>query len=117
MGKQKRYTHEQILGHLRVREDSGQSVVAYCNRHGLSESTFWNWHKRYKADISQPARSPKASPIRVVKVGQAVLADTTMIELCVGPVTVRISDQISCDSVRTVLGSVLAVLSPDGETG
>lgn len=114
MGKQKRYTHEQILAHLRVREDSGESVVAYCNRHGLSESTFWNWHKRYKADISQPARSPKASPIRVVKVAQAVAADSAMIELCVGPVTVRVSEQCSGDAVRTVLGTVLAVLSPAG---
>ena len=46
----KRYTAEQIIGHLREAEvglAQGEKVGAICRRLGISEQSFYRWRREY----------------------------------------------------------------------
>jgi transposase-like protein len=46
----KRYTTEQIIGHLReaeVRLSQGHAVGAVCRGLGISEQTYYRWRREY----------------------------------------------------------------------
>ena len=45
--KRQKYTDEQIVKHLRGAESSGTSIVEYCRKKGLNETTFYKWRKRF----------------------------------------------------------------------
>ena len=45
--KRQKYTDEQIVKHLRGAESSGISIVEYCRKKGLNETTFYKWRKRF----------------------------------------------------------------------
>ncbi|MES9993699.1 MAG: transposase [Candidatus Thiodiazotropha sp.] len=42
-----RFTEEQILAVLKEAEDSDQKVAEICNRHGISDATFYKWRTKY----------------------------------------------------------------------
>jgi putative transposase len=44
--KSSRYTEEQIIGLLREHA-VGLSASELCRRHGMSNATFYIWHKKY----------------------------------------------------------------------
>jgi len=44
--KRKRLTEEQIIGVLREHEGGGTAKEA-CQRHGVSEQTFYRWKSKY----------------------------------------------------------------------
>jgi putative transposase len=45
--KQSRFTEAQIVGILQEADSDGMAVRDVCNRHGVSEQTFYRWRKRY----------------------------------------------------------------------
>jgi transposase-like protein len=42
--------------HLARQRSSGQRVRAYCERHGVSEHSFYRWRRRLAAGDAQPHR-------------------------------------------------------------
>lgn len=38
------------------------SVQAFCKRHGLATSTFFNWSRRFKSEAVSPADRTNADP-------------------------------------------------------
>ena len=44
--KRQRFSEEQIIGVLREQE-AGAKVADLCRKHGVSESTFYNWKAKY----------------------------------------------------------------------
>ena len=47
--KRQKYTDEQIVKYLRGAKSSGTSIVEYCRKKGLNETTFYKWRKRFGA--------------------------------------------------------------------
>jgi putative transposase len=45
--KQTRFTEAQIVSILQEADAQGMAVRDVCNRHGVSEQTFYRWRKRY----------------------------------------------------------------------
>jgi len=55
-GKGKRYSEEQILKVLKEAE-TAESISDVCRRHGISDTTFYNWRTKYGGmDISEMRR-------------------------------------------------------------
>ena len=46
-----------VLSLLRGYRSSGLSAKEYCRKNGVSLSTFWNWHKRFKGEIVEKTLS------------------------------------------------------------
>ena len=54
--KRKRFTEEQIIGILREAE-SGTAVPELCRKHGMSNTTFYKWRRKYGGmDVSEARR-------------------------------------------------------------
>jgi len=52
----KRFTEEQIIGVLKEAE-AGARTKELCRKHGISESTFYNWKAKYSGmTVSEPRR-------------------------------------------------------------
>lgn len=45
--KMRRFTEEQIITILRQAETGGQTIGSVCRAHGISETTFYTWRKKY----------------------------------------------------------------------
>lgn len=56
----KRYTAEQIIGHLRqaaIRTSEGKTVIEVVGELGISKQTYYRWHKEYGGmEISEARR-------------------------------------------------------------
>ena len=56
----KRYSAEQIIGHLRqaeIRTSEGKTVIEVVRELGISEQTYYRWSKEYGAmEVSQARR-------------------------------------------------------------
>ena len=98
--------------HLDQQRASRLSVRDYCQRHGLSEHSFYGWRRtiaerdrRGKAIPPQPLAAPAFLPVAVVD-GPPRLHDS--------PIEIRFADgrrvrvRTGCD--RTLLADVLAIL-------
>lgn len=57
--KRQRFSEEQIIGVLREQE-AGAKVADLCRKHGVSESTFYNWKAKYGGMDVSDARRLKA---------------------------------------------------------
>jgi putative transposase len=44
--KKSRFTEEQIIGILKE-ADAGAQITELCRRHGITETTFYRWRKKY----------------------------------------------------------------------
>ncbi len=54
--KRKRFAEEQIIGILREAE-SGTGLPELCRKHGLSNTTFYKWRRKYGGmDVSEARR-------------------------------------------------------------
>lgn len=54
--RQTRFTEEQIIGILKEAE-AGAQVRELCRRHGITETTFYRWRKKYGGmDVSDARR-------------------------------------------------------------
>jgi putative transposase len=54
--KKSRFSEEQIIGVLRE-QDAGQKTADICQRHGISEATFYAWKSKYGGlDVSEAKR-------------------------------------------------------------
>lgn len=45
--KQGQFSQEQIIGMLQLAERGEQTVGAICRAHGITETTFYRWRKKY----------------------------------------------------------------------
>lgn len=45
--KQGQFSQEQIIGMLQLAERGEQTVAAICRAHGITETTFYRWRKKY----------------------------------------------------------------------
>ncbi len=45
--KQNQFSPEQILAILHQAEQGNQTIGAVCREHGLTETTFYRWRKKY----------------------------------------------------------------------
>ena len=56
----KRYTAEQIIGHLRqaeIRNSEGKTIAEAVRELGISEQTYYRWRKEYGGnEVSQARR-------------------------------------------------------------
>lgn len=54
--RQSRFTEEQIIGILKEAE-AGAQVTELCRRHGMTETTFYRWRKKYGGlEVSEARR-------------------------------------------------------------
>jgi putative transposase len=54
--KKQRFTEEQIIGVLKEQE-AGVKAADLCRKHGISESTFYNWKAKYGGmEVSEAKR-------------------------------------------------------------
>jgi putative transposase len=44
--KRSRFTEEQVIGILKEHQ-AGMSAADLCRKHGISDATFYIWHKKY----------------------------------------------------------------------
>src|SRR5438132_2330563 len=56
--KAKRFSEEQIIGVLKEAE-AGAKTKELCRRHGISETTFYNWKAKYAVMTVSEARRLK----------------------------------------------------------
>lgn len=49
----KRLSREEWRSHFKAWQDSGESQLAYCQRHNLKHSTFCYWRKQLKQNSEQ----------------------------------------------------------------
>jgi putative transposase len=47
--KRKRFTEEQIVGILRQAEQGAKSIAEVCADHGITETSFYRWRRKYGA--------------------------------------------------------------------
>jgi hypothetical protein len=89
---------------VRGQSDSGLSVLAWCEKHGLAQSAFYRWRAR----CGQPkARRTKAAFVRVrVRAEEPADRAGQMEIILAGGRTVRLSGPLD----RQLLAGVLAVL-------
>ena len=52
------HTPEEIRAHLSNHKRSGLTVDAYCTKANIATSTFWNWRKKYRPDITALPKVP-----------------------------------------------------------
>lgn len=57
-----KYSSEEQAAHLAAWRSSGLSGQAYCSRHGIVPTTFYNW---VKAEKKRTARESASSPLLV----------------------------------------------------
>lgn len=54
--RRRRFTEEQIIGILKE-ADAGAKIGELCRRHGIAETTFYRWRKRYgDLEVNQAKR-------------------------------------------------------------
>jgi putative transposase len=56
--RKSRFTEEQIIGILKE-ADAGAQISELCRRHGITETTFYRWRKKYGGLDSTEARRLK----------------------------------------------------------
>ena len=55
--KKKRHSQEQIVRILREAETAGMPIADFIKKHGVTETTFFRWKKKYGGmDISEAKR-------------------------------------------------------------
>ncbi len=57
--KRSRFTEEQIIGILQEQE-AGQKTADVCRKHGISQTTFYQWKSKYGGMEVSDARRLKA---------------------------------------------------------
>jgi putative transposase len=61
--KRSRFSEEQIIGILKEHQ-AGLSATELCHRHGISDATFYTWHKKYGGmRVSEPDLPPLTGPV------------------------------------------------------
>ncbi|PUB72320.1 MAG: hypothetical protein DBP03_17490 [gamma proteobacterium symbiont of Ctena orbiculata] len=54
-----RFTEEQILAVLKEAEESNERIAEICNRHGISDATFYKWRTKYGDQSANDSRRVK----------------------------------------------------------
>lgn len=54
-----RFTEEQIMAVLKEVENSGGKISEICNKHGISDSTFYKWRTKYGDQSAKDSRRMK----------------------------------------------------------
>ena len=57
--KRSRFSEEQIIGILKEHQ-AGRSAVELCQKHGISDATFYNWRSKYGGMEASEAKRLKA---------------------------------------------------------
>ena len=84
--------------HMRKYESSGQTATAYCNKHNLSQATFYYWRRR----LSQPEKPDKVR-VQEIQVTPGSTVPIISIEFPQGA-TIRIEGSISASFLRELVG-------------
>ena len=82
----KRYTAEEIIGHLRTLEiemGKGLAVVEACRKLGITEQTYYRWKKEYggfRADQAKRLKSLEQENVRLKRLVADLSLDNTILK-------------------------------------
>jgi len=81
-------THRSVFWrrHIEAQRDSGLSVCAYCQEHGLTQVSFYQWRKRLSSE-QRPAEAqpPVFVPVRIVQPAvESTGAEPASLEVALG---------------------------------
>ncbi|MEW8029056.1 MAG: transposase [Candidatus Thiodiazotropha sp.] len=54
-----RFSEDQILAVLKEAEESDEKVTEICNKHGISDATFYKWRSKYGDQSASDSRRLK----------------------------------------------------------
>lgn len=84
--------------HMRKYEASGQTAIVYCNKHKLSQATFYYWRKK----LSQ-LQDDQNIQFREIKLNPYISTPVIRIQYGTG-VTVQIEGEVSPSYIRELAG-------------
>jgi transposase-like protein len=82
----KRYTAEEIIGHLRTIEidaGKGSGIAATCRKLGLTEQTYYRWKKEYgglRVDQAKRLKSLEQENARLKKLVADLALDNSILK-------------------------------------
>lgn len=105
-GSRKRHSTAEWTMLLRKRRGSGLTVEAFCEKHGLANSTYWRWQRRLEGRLPDEAQAVAAQIPAAKFLAIPMNAAGEGFEVQVGEMRVRLGGVAAQRVLEAIVGRI-----------